>query len=251
MLKNIIITIVFTILFFTGCTNKNVAIVGENGKYGTFEDSGEVAVKPIYDNISSFDDLEDKNARVQHPHYFNIHWLHNNEGKEYAIVKYEGKYGIISRDNKMLVKPIYDSISKFFNGFALIKVDNKYGFLDKEFNVVQKPIFKDAREFLADVTFVQSTADGKWGCITKDMDLKINAKYDEIYNLYNGFARVKNGDKWGFINDKCEVVVEPKYEYVYDFSKGYAKVVKNNLIGYINSEGKEVSEKIFNLAQEF
>lgn len=251
MLKNILIILIFSVVFFAGCSNKEVAIVKEKDKFGTIENNGAVAIKPIYDDISSFDDLNNKNARLEHPNYLNLHWLHNYEGNEYAIVEYKGKYGIVSRDNKMLVKPIYDSISKFFNGFALIKLDNKYGYLDKNFNVIQKPIFKNARDFLTDVTLVQSNANGKWGCITKQMDLKIIDQFDEIYNFKNGFAKVKEGEKWGFINDKCELAIEAKYDYVYNFSKGYAKVVKDNHIGYIDSNGKEITEKIFIMAKDF
>lgn len=252
MFKKVIITSSLAILFFTGCSSKEqFAIINEKGKYGTLKNNSEVSIKPIYDEMSSFDDMKDKNVKTEHPYILNLHWLHNYHGNEYAIAEYQGKYGIVNKDNKMLVKPIYDSITKLFNGFSVIKLDDKYGYLNNKFEVVQKPIFKEAREFLEDVTFVQSNANAKWGCITKEMNLVIGDEYDEIYNLYNGFARTVKDGKWGYIDNKCKVIIEPKYEYAYDFSKGFAKVVKNGKTAYVNAKGKEVTKHIFLRGENF
>ncbi len=252
MLKKVLITTSLAILFFTGCSTKEeIAIVNEKGKYGALDNNSNVVIKPVYDELSSFDDRKNKNIKTNHPNVLNLHWLHNYYGDEYAIAEYNGKYGVVNKNNELVIKPIYDSISKLFNGFSVIKLDEKYGFLDDKFEVVQKPIFRDAREFLGNVTFVQSNANGKWGCITKDMDLKINDEYDEVYNLYDGFARTVKDGKWGYINDKCEVVVIPSYDYAYDFSKGFAKVQKNGHIAYINEKGEEITKNIFTSGENF
>lgn len=252
MIRKTLITTSLALLVFTGCSTKeDIAVVNEKGKYGALENNSQVVVKPVYDQLSSFDDRKNKNIKTDHPHVINLHWIHNYYGDEYAIVEYNGKYGIVNRSNDMIVKPIYDSITRLFNGFSVIKLDNKYGYLNDEFEVVQKPIFKNAREFSSDVTFVQSNTSGKWGCITKEMELKINAEYDEIYNLYNGFSRVVKDGKWGYINDTCKVVIAPKYDYAYDFSKGFAKVIKKGNVAYINDEGKEITKHIFTRGENF
>lgn len=252
MLKKVLLTTSLTILFFAGCSTKEeMVIVNEKGKYGVLDNKGNVIIKPVYDEISNFDDRNDKNIKTEHPHVLNLHWLHNYYGEEYAIAEYNGKYGVVNKKNEMVVKPIYDSISKLFNGFSVIKLDNKYGFLNDKFEVVQKPIFKEVREFLGNVTFVQSNANGKWGCITKDMNLKINDEYDEIYNLYDGFARTVKDGKWGYINDKCEVVIKSTYDYAYDFSNGYAKVLKDKNIAYINKKGEKITKNIFTHGENF
>lgn len=252
MLKKVLITTSLAILFLTGCSSKEeVAIINENGKYGVLEDNSEVIIKPIYDELSNFDDINNKNIKTDHPHVINLHWIHNYYGDEYAIAEYKNKYGIVNKDNEMVVKPIYDSITKLFNGFSVIKLDNKFGYLNDDFEVVQKPIFADAREFVDKVTFVQSTADGKWGCITKDMNLKINDEYDEIYNIHNGYARIVKDGKWGYLDDSCEVLVEPKYDYAYNFSNGYGKVVKNGYIAYVNKDGEKITNTIFTNGENF
>jgi len=254
MAKKILFLSSLLLLVFTGCSNSSensLAIINENGKYGTLENNSEVVIKPIYDEMSSFDDVENKNIKTKHPNLLNLHWLHNYYGDEYTVVEYNGKYGIINRKNEMVVKPIYDSISKLFNGFSVIKIDDKYGYMNKKFEVVQKPIFKKAREFFADATFVQSNANGKWGCITKDMNLKINDEYDEIYNYVDGFARTVKDGKWGYIDGSCNVLAQPKYDYAFNFSRGFAKVILNGKTAYINSKGKEITKSIFSRGENF
>ena len=252
MLKKALVTTSLAMLVFTGCSTKEeFAVVNEKGKYGALENNSNVVVKPVYDELSRFDDANNKNIKTDHPNILNLHWLHNYYGHEYAIAEYKSKYGIVNKKNEMIVKPIYDSITKLFNGFSVIKLDDKFGYLNNKFQVVQKPIFKDAREFIGNVAFVQSNSNGKWGCITKEMELKINGEYDEVYSLYNGFARTVKDGKWGYIDDNCKVIVEPSYEYAYDFSKGYARVVKNGNTAYVDSQGKEITGPIFTKGENF
>ncbi len=253
MFKNIIfISSIFVILFFSACSNKErVTIIKEENKYGLLSNKNNISVKAIYDKLSKFDDIENKNIKTQHPNLFNLHWIHNYYGNDYSISKYNNKYGIVNNKNKMLVKPIYDSMSKLFNGFFIVQIHGKFGYLNDKFKLVQKPVFSSAGEFIGKAAFVGSTVNGKLGCITKTMNLKINGKYDEIFNFVNSYARTKLGNKWGYISDECEVIAKPIYDYAYDFSNSYAKVIKNGKVGYINSKGKKILKPILNNGEKF
>lgn len=252
MLRKVLISSAVSLLFLSGCSSKDeVTIVEEKGKFGVLKSNSEKSVKPIYEELSWFDDEKNKNVKVEHPHLFNFHWIHDYNGPEYAIVKYEGKYGIINKDNKMIVKPIYDSISKLYNGFSVVEQDGKFGYLNEKFELVQEAVFLNAREFSADVTFVQSPSSEKWGCITKEMDLKIDGVYDEVYSFNENFARVVKDGKWGFVNSECKEIVSPKYEYVYDFSNDYAKVEENGSISYINKKGEKITKDVFTSGENF
>lgn len=252
MIKNVLIASSFALVILSGCANKNdVALIEQDGKYGVIKNDGNTSVKPIYEELTWFDDSNNKNIKVEHPHYFNIHWFHNYAGEnEYAIAKIDGKYGVIDKDNKILVKPIYDSISKLFNGYSVIKKDGMYGYLNKDLNIVKEPVFKDAKEFLNDATFVQSK-DLKWACITKEMKMEIKPTYDEVYNFNDGLSRVKKDNNWGFVNEKCEEIVKPTYEYAYEFLNEYAKVVKNGKVLFIDNTGKEITKKLYNDVANF
>ncbi len=252
MYKNILFLMLVILLSFTACSSKKeLVIINEKSKYGVLDSNGDVVIKSVYDGLSNFDNIQNKNVKTEHPNLINLHWLHNYRGDEYAIAEYKGKYGIASKNNGMLVKPIYDSISKLFNGFFVIELDDKYGYMNKEFEVVQKPIFKKVRDFEGNITFVQSMANGKWACIGKDMHLKSKHEYDEAYSLYNGYSRIVKNGKWGFVNDKCTLVIEPKYDYAHDFTKGLAKVKFNGRIAYVNTKGEEVTKNIFTNGERF
>lgn len=246
MFKIFYSAILVSSIFIQGCTTKNeTVIVNENDKYGLLKSDKEIVIKPIFDELSILDDRNNKNQKLEHPNLLNLHWIHDYKGDEYSIVKYKEKYGIINTNNQMVVKPIYDSISRLFNGFFIIKIDDKYGFLNDKYEVVQKPIFKAARDFLEDITFVQLVFDSKWKCIDKNMNLSKDS-FDEVYNFNDNFARIVVDNKWGFIDNNCKIVIEPKYNYAYNFSNNFAKVIKNNKTTFINTKGIEVVEPIFN-----
>lgn len=92
----------------------------ENGKYGLLTpDSQSVYVDPIYDYIDVF--------------YNDI-----------AIVKKNGKWGMINKLGKEVVEPYYDYINPFSCGYARIAKDGKVGFLNENFKEAVSPSFVHA-----------------------------------------------------------------------------------------------------------
>ena len=65
---------------------------------------------------------------------------------------------------------------------------------------------------------------GNYGLInTKGKEIT-KCKYDEVFDFYEGMARVKRYERYGFVNSKGKEVVECIYSYASDFSNGLAKV---------------------------
>ena len=54
-----------------------------------------------------------------------------------AIVKQNGKYGFIDRNNNVVIKPIYDNVLNFSNGIARVKLGYESFKIDKRGNRVQ------------------------------------------------------------------------------------------------------------------
>lgn len=241
----------FCILFLlTGCStkeNSQYKVINSASKDGLLKDDGNVVVKPIYDRIDKFND---ENKRYTHPNFVNLHWLHNDNGNEFAIVKYNNKFGVINKESKLLIKPIYDNISSFFNGFARITENGKVGLINEKFEIVLKPIYESVEEFYNDVAYVKSTS-GLFGCIDKNMNLKIKPIFDRIYLEQNGFARILKDSKWGFIDNKCNIVAKPIYDYVNNFSNEIAKIEYNGKTGYLNTDGKLLVKPIFEHGDKF
>lgn len=234
--------LILTILF-TGCNQKlnQFTIVQEGNKEGIVNQSGYIIVKPIYKQILKFDGT---NSFINHPNFVNLHWIHNKSDDAYSIVQdINNKFGVINQKGQLLLKPIYDSITYFFDGFMRIQIGDHYGLVDKNFNIVLKPKYNMINEFTDSIAII--TKKGKYGCIDKDMKIKIKPTFDKIYFQQEQFLRTALDNKWGYLDDKCNILAKPIFDYAYDFSNGIAKIILHDKVGYLNSEGKLISKPIF------
>ncbi len=177
-MKRSLIISIFISIFFLACSSKdNLIITSKNEKYGVFSSKeNKFIIKPIFNQLSFIDGINTNNVN------------------EYLLYEYNNYFGIISLD-KVIFKPVFKKVSKFYNKFAVVQENEKFGYIDEKLNLVQKPIFKDARDFLFDVSFVQSFSNNKYACIDKNMNLITGFSYDEIYSFSNGFVRFKKGNK--------------------------------------------------------
>jgi len=234
---------ILLMLFFTACsqTNHKYAIIQEGDKNGVIDETGYVTVKPIYEQIFNFDGMS---GYIEHPNFINLHWIHDTSSKEYAFVQnIDGKFGIINTKGKLLLKPIYDSITYFFNGFIRIEEGGNFGLVDRKFNVVLKPTYNNIQEFVGGIAILHHK--NKYGCINDKMELKIKPTYDRIYFQQEDFLRTTLNGKWGYLDNKCNVLSKAIYDYGYDFSNGFAKVILKDKIGYLNPDGKLITKQIF------
>ena len=233
----------FFLILISGCSNyqTHYAVVQEGDKDGLIHELGYVVIKPIYKHITNFTGDE---AVFEHMHPLNFHWVHNRKSEAYAIVlDKNGKYGAVNINGELLLKPIYDSITYFFNGFARVEVGGKYGLIDENFRVVLKPMYDYIQEFVGDIAIVVSNQ--KYGCINKTLELKIKPTYDRIYFQQEKFLRTQIKGKWGYLDHQCNVLAKPIFDYAYDFSNGYAKVLLDDKIGYLSPTGELISKPIF------
>ncbi|MDR3227382.1 MAG: WG repeat-containing protein [Prevotellaceae bacterium] len=56
--------------------------------------------------------------------------------KDYAIVKLNGKYGLIDKSGNEVISCKYDYVSLFRENLALVKLNRKWGFINKTDNEV-------------------------------------------------------------------------------------------------------------------
>jgi len=241
MKKNIYLLLFIVLL--AGCSQKSTqfTVVKENDKDGVINQSGYIVVKPMYKQIFNFDGSDNF---MTHPHFANLHWIHNKSNQAYSIVQnINNKFGVINQKGDLLLKPIYDSITYFFDGFMRIQIGDKYGLVDKDFNIALKPIYNHINEFTDGIAIIQQN--NKYGCINRDMTLKAKPVYDRIYFQQEEFLRTTLNGKWGYLDNQCNVLAKPIFDYAYDFSNKVAKVILDNKLGYINSDGKLVSKPIF------
>lgn len=132
-----------------------------------------------------------------------------------TILYKKGKYGLSDASGNVILKPKYDYLAKFVNGFSMAALNGKYGFID-----------------------------------TRGKEI-VPTKYDHVQDFSLGTAGIELEEKWGLVDTTGKVVVVPKYKYPieFDFFTGFAevaiydpadKVWGNSLYGIMDTTFKEV-----------
>jgi len=169
----------------------------------------------------------------------------SNENKLVSLVKFDGKYGFIDINGDWHIKPKFDSIGTFYNGYAdfykngkngiinsigkiiipnkydfvgnvendiaLILLNDHYNYVDLNGHLISKNYFSKAEDFSEGLAPIQFNENGKWGYLDTNGNLKIDTLFNLAYEFKNGLAEVeiKTVDTTTI---KAEyVVLQPKY----------------------------------------
>ena len=114
----------------------------------------------------------------------------------FAQIKKNGKWGCIDTAGNVIIAPIYDKLSYFFEELAYFKLNGKYGFIDNHGKIV------------------------------------IKAQYDEASFFGHGLAPVRKGKLWGYIDKNGEIVIPFKYDYAHSFFGGETAIVEKDGVFY-------------------
>ena len=167
-----------------------------------------------------------------------------------VLVEKDGKYGYLNQIGEVVIDFLYDGAESFYNDVAIVKVSGKYFLINKD----GKPINNQKYDNLKFdhkgglYIFMRNT---KYGLLSLDGTILLDAIYDDIGYFSEGVAIVKNGNKYGFIDKKGKQIVECKYNFAFSFSDGYASVVIDNKFGYINKKGELVIAALYDYAGPF
>ena len=202
-------------------SNQNCYItIDENNLYGIISEDGEELVKN---------------------QYLYIEYIFDN----YFVAYKDGEgFGVIDKNNDVIVKFEYDVLSKIGEYKMLRGVDmNKnvtdifssdmkktaslkdatvtindgyvelYNAEESEF-ISKDGELKTAQEIFTDNTLFAISKDKKWGAVDKDGEEKLKFTYDYIMqpNIF-GFAGIKQNGKWGVIDKEGNIICECIYDF--------------------------------------
>jgi hypothetical protein len=149
----------------------------------------------------------------------------------------------------------------------LFKEGAKYGYLNTTGRVIIPPLFDGARAFSDGVAIV--SIGGRLAILNpsgkvNDLQVKLEGKYDTIFDFSDGLARFRiGGSKWaasdmvyggkvGYISKVGKVVINAELpEEAHDFKEGLALVRVNGKFGYIDKSGKYAIAPQFDYAYDF
>lgn len=79
-----------------------------------------------------------------------------------------------------------------------------------------------------------------------DVKAQLEQHYDVVYDLRDGFYRIKNGDLFGIADPSGKIIQRPKFtDITTKNAKGLIKISDGNKIGYLNIKGMLVIDPIY------
>jgi len=108
----------------------------------------------------------------------------------YPIFDNNNNWGFIDTQGEVIIKPQFDSVTYFQEGFAGVKYDNLWGFVDTLGKTIIEPTFEKVYPFSEDIALVKS--DSLYGYISKDGSYLITPKYLDAFSFSEGRAIVMN-----------------------------------------------------------
>lgn len=265
-------------------------LVQKNDKQGVMNKEGKLILEVEYDYImiSGQSINAQKNGNT---YYFNTKGekIQNNittiptENSNYFItINQQDKFGIIDKNNNIILENVYSYIEYAFNNYfiitkdlevSVINVENREEQLKGSYNVIQKI---ENRNILQAIILnpytielynkdLKKIASMQQATISvQENFIKLSSSVDRKYFDINGneiqntqvfpnlslFA-FKQENKWGFKNNEGKVIVEPIYDMVTELnSYGFAGIKQNGKWGVINFEGKVIVEPMYEIEWE-
>lgn len=174
----------------------------ENGLWGFISVGGNVVIEPVYEEVSDFD------------------------GSFIRVCK-DGKWGVITKDNKSIFPCQYDSISPFTEGIALAVANGARFYLYNTGKVKALPSTYEFGEFSDGFARIRDTKRGKWGYVDVKGNIRVNPQFDTASDFKAGHAVVTLKGKTYSINkagDKHLLPFNPAQKItVFDNGAGYVE----------------------------
>lgn len=201
-----------------------------------------------------------------------------------AIVKKEGKVGMINNKGQNVIDQKYIKILPFNNGIAKVRLDDKWGFIDTKGNYLLEPKYTKIGKHLSEgVTICREgelwgllingefnvvkvavklwdfidgeklaaamTIDKKIGFIDRTGKWIVPPTFIKVREFHNGLAPVYMGEKkWGYVDVKGVVVIDIQFRDGEVFSAdGLAPVKLKKLWGFIDKSGVMVIPDDYNI----
>jgi hypothetical protein len=150
------------------------------------------------------------------------------------------KVGYINDAGSVIVEPLYDEGTRFYEGLASVRVRDRWGAINSSGEFVIEPTGQSWYRFREGMASIRSGE--KWGAIDRQGKVVVEPKYDLLESFREGFAvfRVGQGERsrYGFVNKKGDEIIHATFHNARGFSEGLVAVKVANLWGYLDSTGR-------------
>ena len=181
--------------------------------------------------------------------YDEIKSFHYKDSKSngYAMVKLDGKVGILTDSNSVKYKCIYEDIGFLSENVIPVKQNGEYYYIDE--NGYRKLVPDETADYLGTFSgeYAPAAFNGVYGYIDKSMKQYL-FEYSYAGPFSNGIAAVKKDNRWAIINSSLTYITDFTFDdillddYGYCTENGYFFAKKNGEYFLYNKEGNCISE---------
>lgn len=123
-------------------------------------------------------------------------------GEKSYICQYKNKYGIISKEGKVLLEPKFISAQRYVGKFANLRKGSKYGIYDENADVIIAPEYDQIKLLYGEMFLVYKNY--KYGLISFDGDILMAPVADDIYMPQSNTIKIKYDGTWYEITQEKE-----------------------------------------------
>ena len=128
-------------------------------------------------------------------------------------------WGFCDFNKKIIIKPMYDSVNVFVDGFAMVFKNQKCGFINNNNKVIIPIEYNRANDFKDGIVLL---AKGNYFGYLNNKGKKItDFKFSYASSFFNGFAAASTNlieGEWGIIDSSGKTIVDFKYDYAIVFA---------------------------------
>ncbi len=238
-------------------------------KVGVVDTNNLLILKPVYDEIKDItvlsESLDKKGFLIEKEGEYGLFFdnkfivnigdielykrggFHTVYRTDYFIFKKENKYGVISKQDKKLVKSgnLYEKLIQqedIVQGYKrtkkplIAKKDGKWGLIDYKENVITEFLFDEIKSFNEYLYVFKK--DDKWGLMDLSGDIICEMVFSKLSKATKKYLISELNGKYGLINTEGEIILKTEFDeikiidYVSKY-KTYAIVKKDNKYGLI------------------
>ena len=157
------------------------------------------------------------------------------EAEGLAIIKKDGKYGMVDVNGNLFIAYRYDSLLTFSEGFAAMMINKRWGYIDRLERIVIQPQFDWAGQFRNGHALFGKN--GKTGVINQKGTIIIRPIHEEISMNAAGLYIVKTNNKYGLLDPTGAAIIHPRFEKLELLPSGDMIAKRNGRYTIIDVEG--------------
>ncbi len=153
-----------------------------------------------------------------------------------ALFPYQKKdlTGFINSSGKLVIPPMYDAVTDFYEGLSVVNKNDTVLFVNKENTNVFGKFFSEAFPFKNGIAPVKQN--NHWFFINR-LGQQVSKYYSEISECSNSAYIVKLNNRYGAVDHFGQEIIEARFTKLGDFKNDLAYFIEDNKYGFVNKLG--------------